>query len=203
MESQPQPQLPRPISHVFFRGCPKEALTGLLSRIPIHEGDMLSDELLQRTLQTLKTFDRQLALRVDRALPREAYLKLPYEVRNKYKLRLPASDAGVNITIYAPASLPQRIRVESSVQESMLIAKVTPVCSQQVAEDERDTGVVKLSVVVGKDGAVLSADPVVGPELLVPAAVDAAKQWRYRPTRLNGFPIEVQTDVEVNFRPKP
>jgi hypothetical protein len=198
MESQPQPQLPRPISRIFFRGCSEEAQSALRSRMPIHEGAVLSDELLQSALHVAKAFNLGLEILVSGAVSPEDYLKLPPELRKR--VMPPTSDDGVNVTIYDPASLPQRIRIEGSVQESMLIARVPPVYPREACEDEGDPGEVKLSVVIGKDGSVMNADPVAGPELLVPAAVDAAKQWKYRPTLLNGLPVEVQTIVQMSFR---
>jgi protein TonB len=102
---------------------------------------------------------------------------------------------------YDPASLPQRIRIDGSEQESMLVEKVMPVYPRQTEEEARETGVVQLAVVVGKDGTVIDVKPVAGPELLIDSAMDAVRRWTYRPTLLNGFPVEVQTDVEVSFTP--
>lgn len=70
MQSQDQSQLPRPISRIFFRGCSKETQTELLSKMPIHEGAVLSDELLQRALQAAKALDGRLEILVNRALYR-------------------------------------------------------------------------------------------------------------------------------------
>jgi Gram-negative bacterial TonB protein C-terminal len=193
-----RPQLPRPISRISFRGCSKETQIKLLAGMPIHEGAMLSDELLQRTLQVAKAFEERLEILVNQVLPREAYLKLPQEIRNR--VRPPASDDAVNVTIYDPASLPQRIRVEPRVQDSMLVEKVMP-APRQPEEDTPATGAVQLAVVVGKDGTVMDVKPLAGPELLLDPATDAVKRWRYRPTLLNGLPVEVQTTVEVTFTP--
>jgi TonB family protein len=200
MESQ-APLLPRPVARIFFRGCPQEIQTELLARVPIHEGDVLSDELLRRTVQVAKALDGRLEIRVDRGLGREAFLKLPPAIRAKVKP--PACDDGVNVTIYDPASLPRRIRVEAGVQESMLIGKFVPVAPLETGIDERNSGPVRLSIVIGNDGSVIDARPAGGPEALVRPAVEAVKQWKYRPTLLNGFPVEVQTNVEVSFEEAP
>lgn len=172
---------------------------GLLSRIPIHEGVLLSDELLHRAVQVAKAFDGRLEILVNRALPREAYFKLPEKIRNRVKP--PASDDGVNVTIYDPAFLPQRIKVDGSVQESMLVEKVMPVYPRQAEEDVGEAGVLQLAVVVGKDGTVIDVKPLAGPEKLIDPAMHAVRQWTYRPTLLNGLPVEVQTSVEVSFTP--
>jgi protein TonB len=69
-----------------------------------------------------------------------------------------------------------------------------------LARAARIQGVVKLNVVIGRDGKVLDAQPVSGQPMLIEWAIDAVKQWEYRPTLLNGQPIEVLSQVEVNFQ---
>ena len=199
MQDDPRLQLPRPIARIWFRGCSEETERELRSRMPIQEGAVLSDELLRRSLEVVKAFDERLQIRVAQALSREALLKLeiPENVRNK--LIPSAYDDGVNVTVYDPASLPQRIRVEGSVQDSRLVEKVAPVCPPQTDDDAYEAGVVQLAVVVGKDGTVKDVRPLSGPELLMHPAIHAVRQWRYRPTLLNGVPVEVQTTVDVSF----
>jgi protein TonB len=58
---------------------------------------------------------------------------------------------------------------------------------------------VQLSAVIGTDGAIKTLEVISGHPLLVPAALDAVKQWVYQPTLLNGNPVEVQTQIDVNF----
>jgi protein TonB len=60
-------------------------------------------------------------------------------------------------------------------------------------------GVIVLEAVITREGNVDSVRVVSGHPLLVQAAVDAVRQWRYRPTLLNGQPVEVITTVTVNF----
>ncbi|MGH9670005.1 MAG: energy transducer TonB, partial [Terriglobales bacterium] len=61
-------------------------------------------------------------------------------------------------------------------------------------------GTVMLHVVIGTSGAVESIRVISGHPLLIQAAVDAARQWRYRPYLLNGQPVEVETQVTVSFK---
>jgi TonB family protein len=68
---------------------------------------------------------------------------------------------------------------------------------QEEAKKKHLAGAVLLHVVIAKDGSVKSVEPVRGDPLFVQAAVDAMKQWRYKPTLLNGVPVEVDTAVEV------
>jgi protein TonB len=63
----------------------------------------------------------------------------------------------------------------------------------------RQQGTVRFEATVGKDGSVENLKVVSGPPLLVQAAQDAVKQWVYRPTLVNGVPVEVVTTVDVNF----
>jgi protein TonB len=57
-----------------------------------------------------------------------------------------------------------------------------------------------LMAVIGKDGTVQNLQVVSGHPMLARAALDAVRQWRYRPYILNGSPIEVDTQISVNFR---
>jgi len=53
--------------------------------------------------------------------------------------------------------------------------------------------------IIGKDGSIQRLQVVSGHPLLAPAAIEAAKQWRYRPYILNGQPVEVETTIRVTF----
>jgi len=92
----------------------------------------------------------------------------------------------------------QRIRVGSQVQQSNLIQQVHPVYPP-LARQARIQGVVRFNVIIGKDGHVGNIAVISGHPLLITAAQDAVKQWVYRPTLLNGEPVEVATVVEVQF----
>jgi protein TonB len=96
------------------------------------------------------------------------------------------------------AATPQRIKVGGNVQQAMLISQPHPLYPP-LAKQARIQGVVELNAVIGKDGTVQNLSVVKGHPLLVQAALDAVKQWRYKPTLLNGEPVEVQTTIDVNF----
>jgi protein TonB len=96
------------------------------------------------------------------------------------------------------AVVPQRIRVGGNVQAANLINQVRPVYPP-LAKQARISGVVELSAIIGKDGRVQDLKVVRGHPLLVQAALDAVKNWVYRPTLLNGEPVEVSTTIDVNF----
>jgi protein TonB len=63
----------------------------------------------------------------------------------------------------------------------------------------RQQGTVKFEATISKDGSIINLAVVSGPPLLIPAAMEAVKQWKYRPTLLNGEPVEVLTTIDVNF----
>jgi TonB family protein len=93
---------------------------------------------------------------------------------------------------------PTRIRVSGSVQQANLVTKVDPVYPPLAAQ-ARISGQVRFTVTIGKDGSIQNIQLVSGHPLLVAAAKDAVQQYVYRPTLLNGNPIEVITQVDVNF----
>ena len=93
---------------------------------------------------------------------------------------------------------PQRIRVGSNVQSARLKRQPKPVYPP-LARQARIQGVVRFNAVIGKDGSVQNLQLLSGHALLVQAAQDAVKQWLYEPTLINGNPVEVITQIDVNF----
>jgi len=63
----------------------------------------------------------------------------------------------------------------------------------------RVSGIVLINAVIGKDGVVKELQAVSGHPMLIPAALEAVKQWRYRPYLLNGEPVGVETHITVTF----
>jgi TonB family protein len=95
-------------------------------------------------------------------------------------------------------NFPARIRVGGAVQARSLVHQVLPRYPQD-AKHEHISGIVVLHVIIARDGSVLTAEVVSGPDALARSAADAVKQWRYKPTLLNGQPVEVDTTVQVVF----
>ena len=92
----------------------------------------------------------------------------------------------------------QKVRVSSGVVQALLIQQVKPQYPTP-ARLARVEGPVVLQALIGKDGAVENLRVVSGHPLLVGAALDAVKQWRYKPYYLNAEPVEVETQIVVNF----
>jgi protein TonB len=92
----------------------------------------------------------------------------------------------------------QRIRVGGNVQQAKLVRQPKP-SYPPLAKQARIQGVVHLSAIIAKDGTIQKLEVIGGHPLLVPAALEAVKQWVYQPTLLNGEPVEVITQIDVNF----
>lgn len=98
----------------------------------------------------------------------------------------------------APAPMPKRIRVPAQVAEANLIHDVAPQYPPEAGR-ARIEGTVVLMAVIGKDGTVRDVRVESGLPLLAQAAIEAVKQWRYKPYLLNGEPVEVDSHVTINF----
>ena len=57
----------------------------------------------------------------------------------------------------------------------------------------------KLTAIIAKDGTIQNLEVIEGHPLLIPSALDAVRQWVYQPTLLNGQPVEVMTEIDVNY----
>ncbi len=93
----------------------------------------------------------------------------------------------------------KRVRISQGVTKGMLLHKVEPPYPK-LALAARITGVVLLKAIISRDGEIKELQVVSGHPILVPAAIDAVKQWRYRPYLLNGEPVEVETNISVTFQ---
>ena len=95
-----------------------------------------------------------------------------------------------------------RIRVGEAVQEQKLIRRVDPVYPA-LAQQARIQGVVRLNLLISREGTVVNITVLSGHPLRTGAAIDAAKKWIYQPTLLNGAPVEVVTSASVPFNLDP
>jgi protein TonB len=93
---------------------------------------------------------------------------------------------------------PKRIRVGGQVEAARLIFQPKPEYPP-LARMARISGAVKLEAIISKDGTIQDLKVLSGHPLLVKAALEAVERWRYQPTLLNGEPVEVVTEIDVNF----
>jgi periplasmic protein TonB len=97
-----------------------------------------------------------------------------------------------------PKATPARIKQGGNVTAASIITQTRPVYPP-LARQARIQGSVVLHAIIDKEGRVAQLEVVTGHPLLVQAALDAVKQWRYKPTQLNGDPVEVDTTITVTF----
>ena len=90
------------------------------------------------------------------------------------------------------------IRVSEGVEGAKLIYSPHP-AYPPLAKTVHSQGVVKLEAIIAADGSIRNLRVVSGPPLLVAAATDAVRQWRYHPTLLNGVAVEVLTEIDITF----
>jgi len=172
------PTMPaRTIRSITVIGLSDQATADLLAKLPVHQGDIFSTELLQKTMQAVTDFDEHLTV------------SSSYVGSNEETLTIAAPGA--------PAPPPQ-IKIGGAVQQTKLIKQPKPVYPPE-AKAQRVQGVVRLQAVIAKDGTIKSLELIEGDPLLAPAAMDAVKQWVYQTTLLNGNPVEVMTQIDVNF----
>ena len=168
---------PGTIRNIRAPGLSEQARTELLTSLPIHEGDEWNTETAQKANRALRAFDEHLTIQMSSMN------------------QLPGGMNQLDLVISAGV---QRIRVGGNVQSAMTVTKVPPKYPE-AAKAARISGVVHLAVIIGKDGTVQEIHVLSGPAELSQAALDAVKQWVYRPTLLNGEPVQVETTIDVNF----
>src|SRR5882762_2202641 len=114
-----------------------------------------------------------------------------------------AKPDALNTIAHATTALPaapSTQRISQGVSDGLLLKRVQPIYPQQ-AMQMHTQGKVALQATIAKDGSVRNVKVVSGPAILARSATDAVRQWKYKPYLLNGEPIEVQTDININFVP--
>jgi len=182
------------LSRIEIEGLSEQDKQRLIGRLPIRVGDPLTVESMGEIKSVVAQADEHLVVSIQRG--RE-------ETSNETALRIYLKD---NMAAHEPPTVrldpvsPQakQIRVGSGVMRMKRLESPPPKYPP-LARQARVTGTVKLSVLLGADGAVQRLEVVDGHPLLIPAALDAVKDWKYEPTLLNGEPVEVRTEVDINF----
>ena len=104
-------------------------------------------------------------------------------------------------TANAPTPALANYRISQGVAQGLLTKRVQPVYPPQAVAMHLQ-GAVQLLATISKDGNVTNLKQVAGDPVLGHAAMDAVKQWKYKPYLLNGEPLEIQTEITVNFKPE-
>jgi protein TonB len=105
---------------------------------------------------------------------------------------------GIGVAPPPPKVTPSRIKQGGNVTNAKAISQPHP-NYPPLARQTRISGTVRLHAIIAKDGTIQSLSLESGHPLLVQAALDAVRQWKYQPTLLNGIPVEVDTTIDVVF----
>jgi protein TonB len=105
---------------------------------------------------------------------------------------------GSTTTAVPKVATPQRVRVSQGVTQGLVLRKVNPTYPP-LARQARIQGQVLLQAEISKTGDIENLHLISGHPMLAPAAIEAVKQWKYKPYVLNGEPVEVETQITVNF----
>ena len=98
-----------------------------------------------------------------------------------------------------PKPAPGMTRISQGVSQGLLFKKVAPAYPPMALQLHRE-GVVELLATVSKEGRIANIKVLSGDSMLVRPAVDAVRQWQYRPYLLNGQPLEIETQISVSFK---
>ena len=101
--------------------------------------------------------------------------------------------------INAQRAAQQTVRISQGVSQGLIVKRVQPLYPAQ-AMQMRLEGIVELQANISKTGNITGIKQLSGQSLLGRAAMDAVQQWKYKPYFLNGEPVEVQTQITVNFK---
>jgi TonB family protein len=160
----------------------KVAKDGSVSSVDVMSGDPL---LVESAIQAAKQWRYQPFINCGQ----------PMEAQSIENVRYSLNGSNATVTIATP---PSRVRVASGVALGNLVYKVNPTYPLE-AKAQRIQGEVVLKAVIGKNGGLQDISVISGPTELIGAAIDAVRQWRYKPFTVNGEPVEVETPIQINF----
>jgi TonB family protein len=182
----------RKIARIDIAGLPDQARADLLSQLPVHEGDLFSPDLLSRTFKAARDFDEHLNTSLGRDPNGDLVLRITAP-----GIALAGTPIG-GMTAAPPPDGTRRITIGGNVQQVKLISQTHP-AYPSLAKQARIEGVVHLQAVIAADGSVKDLSVISGHPLLIPSALEAVRQWVYQTTLLNGEPVEVMTQIDVNY----
>jgi TonB family protein len=168
---------------------------------------MLSDRSAPRILHAIGIFDANIFERRVMHLSRRSL-----EIKGGRRFAIAAacvlialitctSALALRMDVNSPSSAEQNtktLKVDAKEAQANLLSKVAPVYPED-AKKARITGSVVLAAIIGKDGTVENLKVVSGPSQLQQSALDAVRQWKYKPYLLNGDPVEVKTTITVVY----
>jgi TonB family protein len=187
------PPAPKPLSRVQVTALVKAGIAS--SRIAVLVGDRgidfePSDDYLQQLQKAGATQEALDALRTAERVKRPEQASLHPPQGDSSKNNPPDSSANAG---------GRRIRVGGAVESAKLVYQESPEYPP-LAKMARIQGVVRMEVLIDKDGTVEDIKVMSGHPLLIESALMTVSRWRYQPTYLNGEPVLVQTEVDVNYQ---
>lgn len=166
----------------------------------------LDEELRAQEAAWFKSYDRANTLAASAKTEAERVAVVAAEARSKAdadaaRVKAAAARAATATATAAKAkAATTAVRVGGRIRPPVKIKDVTPVYPV-IAKTARVRGMVTLDLTIGPDGKVSDAKVVRSVPLLDQAALDAVRQWQYRPTLMNGVAVPVITTVNINFTP--
>jgi TonB family protein len=200
------------VSMIHIGGLSDQARNNLLSRLPVHVGDTFAADTMDRVRAAVHEFDEHLNVGV--AFPNGELAVLimmnvggvpggvvggvPGGVIGGVPGGVTGGIVGAVPSVPPPADGTKRITIGGNVQQAKLISQPKPVYPP-LAKQAHISGVVHLRAIIGKEGNAIDLAVISGHPLLIPSAMEAVRQWVYRTTLLNGEPVEVITQIDVNY----
>jgi protein TonB len=182
------------ITKIDVSRLPEQVGKELLAKLPYREGTAITPEQLIEGQKAMLSVDEHMVM-----IPRPNRETDPVRMELAFTLPGFAPPPSSQITAPSPATGMRPITVGGAVQAANLVKQVRPVYPPE-ARAVRVSGTVKFNARIGTDGKVAQLEVLPGAHpLLRQAAEDAVSQWEYKPTLLNGEPIEVLTQIDVNF----
>jgi TonB family protein len=183
---------PPVVKEIQVMGLQDEARDSLLGQLPVRVGDTLTPEQFAKTFAAVRAFDEHLRMSTMGTSSNEVTLMIAG----------PEAQTPLPPPMAQPASQtpvpPDTIRVGGAVQAENILSKVTP-AYPPLAKQARVQGTVRFEALIAKDGSIQNLKLISGTPLLIQSAMEAVQQWKYKPTLLNGQPVQVLTTIDVNY----
>lgn len=195
---------------IYTEALPKAMLSTLLIAPPPPPPPPPPPQVVKTVIKPVARLIQSGKLMQPRAIPKEVAVfkesELPPDVINNAGNAggvfggIPGQGliGGASLPPPPKAAAPSRIKQGGQVTAASIVTQTRPVYPP-LARQARIQGNVILHAIIDKDGKVAQLEVVSGHPLLVQAALDAVKQWRYKPTQLNGDAVEVDTTITVTF----
>jgi TonB family protein len=190
------------VSRIDIYGLSDQSRSDLIARLPVHVGDILTADTIDRVRAEVRAYDEHLG--VGTGVNSNGEVSLNIQMPGSVQGGVLGGIIGSVPAGAAPPPPPpaadgtKRITIGGNVQQAKLVSQPKPVYPP-LAKQARISGVVHLSALIGKEGNIVNLAVISGHPLLIPSALEAVRLWVYQKTLLNGEPVEVMTQIDVNY----